>query len=173
MGVSTEAILSGLCNYKPVGMRQNIYNIGDVTVIEDCYNASPESMHAAIGVLRDLYRGRGIGRMTALLGDMYELGTSSERFHEEVGKEFADNGGDLLFTFGSSADGIANGAVFGGMVNEKIFRNNDIKNPALSGEMLLHSLKAGDVLLVKASRGAALERVLSYLKQNSDRLCRA
>ena len=111
--------------------------------------------------------------MTALLGDMYELGTSSERFHEEVGKEFADNGGDLLFTFGSSADGIANGAVFGGMVNEKIFRNNDIKNPALSGEMLLHSLKAGDVLLVKASRGAALERVLSYLKQNSDRLCRA
>lgn len=173
MGVSTEAILSGLCNYKPVGMRQNIYNIGDVTVIEDCYNASPESMHAAIGVLRDLYRGRGIGRMTALLGDMYELGTSSELFHEQVGKEFADNGGDLLFTFGSSADGIANGAVFGGMVNEKIFRNNDIKNPALSGEMLLHSLKAGDVLLVKASRGAALERVLTYLKQNSDRLCRA
>lgn len=173
VGMDTEQILSGLTNYRPVGMRQNIYNIGDVTVIEDCYNASPESMHAAIGVLRDLYRGRGIGRMTALLGDMYELGNSSESFHEQVGREFADNGGDLLFTFGSSADGIANGAVFGGMHNEKIFRNNDIKNPALSGEMLLHSLKAGDVLLVKASRGAALERVLTYLKQNSDRLCRA
>ena len=172
MNMGIETILSGLTNYRPVGMRQNIYNIGDVTVIEDCYNASPESMHAAIGVLRDLYRGRGIGRMTALLGDMYELGTSSESFHEQVGRDFADNGGDLLFTFGSSADGIANGAVFGGMHNEKIFRNNDIKNPALSGEMLLHSLKAGDVLLVKASRGAALERVLTYLKQNSDRLCR-
>ena len=87
------------------------------------------------------------------------------------GKEFADNGGDLLFTFGSSADGIANGAVFGGMVNEKIFRNNDIKNPALSGEMLLHSLKAGDVLLVKASRGAAAERVIRYIKENRDRIC--
>ena len=130
-------------------------------------------MRAALSVLRDLYRDRGIGRMTALLGDMYELGSNSERFHEEVGREFADKGGELLFTFGSDADGIANGAVFGGLQNDSIFRNNDIKNPSLSGEMLLRMLKAGDVLLVKASRGAAAERVLNYLKQNSDRLCRA
>ena len=175
MNLDIEIILRGLQGFRPVGMRQNIYDIGNITVIEDCYNASPESMRAAMSVLRDLHRGRGgnaCGRMAALLGDMYELGDDSERFHEEVGRQFAELGGSLLFTFGRSADGIAGGAVLGGMLNESIFRNNNIKDPALSGEMLIHSLRAGDVLLVKASRGAAAERVLAYLKENRDRLCR-
>lgn len=170
MNLDIDTILRGLANYKPVGMRQNIYDIGDITVIEDCYNASPESMRAAMSVLADLKRGLGTGRMTALLGDMYELGASSEMLHEEVGREFSRLGGDILFTFGQNAEGIGDGAVFGGMDIEKIFRN-PAKNVELSGEMIIHSLRKGDILLVKASRGAAAERVLNYLKANSDRLC--
>ena len=170
MGVKDEVIISGLTNYRPVGMRQNIYDISGITVIEDCYNASPESMRAAISVMSDIAHREG-RRMTALLGDMYELGEHSDMLHEQVGIEFARAGGEVLYTFGSSADNIASGAVLGGVLNENIYRNGDVRDPSLSGEMILNALKAGDILLVKASRGAAAERVLNYLKENVDRIC--
>ena len=152
-------------------MRQNIYNIGPVKVIEDCYNASPESMRAAFKVQSAMAK-EGEGRIVALLGDMYELGEESERLHEQVGADFASAGGELLFTFGESAQGIARGAILHGVLLENVFRNDDIKNPALSGEMLLHSLREGDILLVKASRGAAAERVIEYLKANKDKIAK-
>ncbi len=170
MGLSDEVILRGLQNFKPVGMRQNIYEIGDVTIIEDCYNASPESAKAAISVLREVVGQKKRGRMTALLGDMYELGAGEREFHEGVGLEFARQGGKELFTFGELADMIAGGAMLGGMSMENIYRNCNVRQPEISGEMLLHALQPGDTLLVKASRGAAAERVLSYLKENQDRL---
>ncbi len=172
MNLELSAILRGLRNFVPVGMRQNIYELDGITVIEDCYNASPESMKAAIHVLRNVTLQKGKGRMAALLGDMYELGSRSDAFHEEVGREFAKDGGSMLFTFGNSADYIAGGAILGGMLNESIYRNRDVTKPEISGEMLLHSLREGDTLLVKASRGAAAERIIRYLKENRDRLCR-
>ena len=170
MNIDYGVIMRGLAGFKPVGMRQNIYDIGALTVIEDCYNASPESMRAAISVLRSINKPNG--QMAALLGDMYELGAMSDMLHEQVGLEFAAAGGNKLFTFGQNAEHIARGALLGGVYGENIFRNPDIRNPELSGEMLLHSLRAGDTLLVKASRGAAAERVIKYLKDNADRLCK-
>ncbi len=171
MGLDESVIIKGLSNFKPVGMRQNIYEIGDVTIIEDCYNASPESAKAAIEVLRQVAQQKQRGRMTALLGDMYELGAGEREFHEAVGLEFARKGGSALFTFGELADMIASGAVLGGLDPESIYRNCNVRQPEVSGEMLLHALLPGDTLLVKASRGAAAERVIAYLKANSGRLC--
>ncbi len=171
MGLDETVILRGLHNFKPVGMRQNIYDIGDITVIEDCYNASPESAKAAIEVLSQVVEQKQRGRMTALLGDMYELGAGEREFHEGVGLEFARKGGSALFTFGELADMIAGGAMLGGMTMENIYRNCNVRQPEVSGEMLLHALMPGDTLLVKASRGAAAERVIAYLKANSGRLC--
>lgn len=170
MGLSDQAICRGLASFKAVGMRQNIYDIGDITVIEDCYNASPESMKAAIQVLQEVVNQKQCGRMTALLGDMYELGANSGSFHEEIGLEFARRGGSELFTFGQLADMIANGAVLGGLSCENIYRNCNVRCPEISAEMVLHALRPGDTLLVKASRGAAAERVLRYLEENQDRL---
>ncbi|MBQ9087013.1 MAG: UDP-N-acetylmuramoyl-tripeptide--D-alanyl-D-alanine ligase [Clostridia bacterium] len=170
MDLDDQTIINGLNHYRPVGMRQNIYDIGSITVIEDCYNASPESMRAAIGVLQSLSSQKKAGRMAAVLGDMYELGENGERFHEEIGLHFAKAGGSLLYTFGGSAEQIAVGAILGGVLPENIYRNADTRSPQISGEMLLHSLRAGDTLLVKASRGAAAERILNYLKENKDRL---
>ena len=172
LGLSDEAILHGLNNFRSVDMRQNIYDIGDITIIEDCYNASPESTRAAIAVLSHMVKMRGKGRMTALLGDMYELGENEKMFHESVGMEFARRGGSALFTFGELADTITSGAMLGGMSAEDIFRNPDVRRPEVSGEMLLHALMPGDTLLVKASRGAAAERVIRYLSDNQDRLLR-
>ncbi len=171
MGLSDEIIIHGLNSFKPVGMRQNIYDIGNITVIEDCYNASPESARAAIEVLSQVAAEKK-GRMTALLGDMYELGEGAREFHEGVGLEFARKGGSALFTFGELADMIASGAMLGGMETENIYRNRNVRQPEISGEMLLHALRDGDTLLVKASRGAAAERVLAYIKENQDRLCK-
>ena len=70
--------------------------------------------------------------MTAVLGDMYELGETAAKLHEDIGIEFARMGGTLLYTFGKSADHIAGGAVLGGVLNENIYRNDDIKNPSLT-----------------------------------------
>ena len=170
MGLSEDIIERGLGNFRSVGMRQTIFNIGDITVIQDCYNASPESMRASIGVLHNVVRQRGYGRMTALLGDMYELGICSEAAHESVGLEFARRGGSALYTFGELANTIADGAVLGGMDNENIFRNLDLKRPDISGEMLIKTLRPGDMLLVKASRGVRAERIIEYLRENEARL---
>ena len=67
--------------------------------------------------------------------------------------------------------GTASGAVLGGVLNENVYRNEDVKSPEISGEMILGSLRVGDILLVKASRGAAAERVINYIKENRDRIC--
>ena len=170
MGLDEQTIIAGLTKYRPVGMRQRIYEVGKITVIEDCYNASPESMRAAISVLQSLSAEKKAGRMAAVLGDMYELGTDSEALHESVGMTFAKMGGSMLFTFGENAEEIANGAILGGMYPENIYRNRNVRAPEITGEMLLHSLRAGDTLLVKASRGAAAERIIEYLKANEERL---
>ena len=172
MGLDDETIMRGLKNFKPVGMRQNVYDLEGITVIEDCYNAAPESMSAAISVLRDIKERQG-GRMAAVLGDMYELGSTSAELHERVGLEFARMGGEMLYTFGESANNIAIGAILGGALNENIYRNESVSAPELTGEMLLGSLRAGDVLLVKASRGARAERILNYIKENKDRISKA
>ncbi len=169
MGICDNDIINGLMNYRPVGMRQNIYDVAGITVIEDCYNASPESMRAAISVMKEIAQRQG-GRMTALLGNMYELGESSDKLHEQVGLDFAREGGEVLYTFGASANNIALGAVLGGVLNENVYRNEDVRDPALSGEMILGSLRKGDILLVKASRGAAAERIINYIKENKDRI---
>ena len=170
MGLDEETIINGLTRYRPVGMRQRIYEVGGITVIEDCYNASPESMKAAINVLQTMSNEKKAGRMAAVLGDMYELGENTDAFHEQVGLYFAKQGGSMLYTFGQNAEHIAGGAILGGMYPESIFRNNDVRAPHITGEMLIHSLREGDTLLVKASRGAAAERIIEYLKENSGRL---
>ncbi|MBR2381962.1 MAG: UDP-N-acetylmuramoyl-tripeptide--D-alanyl-D-alanine ligase [Clostridia bacterium] len=163
MEMSEAEIRAGLLSYKAAKMRQNIYNVGGITVIEDCYNASPESMNAAINVLGDTAKLRG-GRMIALLGDMRELGTTTAELHAGVGSYLAEKNADYLFTYGElSSENLADGAVKGGMSEKKVFRN-PVTDPEAVGKKLLGVLKAGDVLLVKASRGLAAENVLNYVK---------
>ena len=162
MGVEEKEIREGLKGYKSVGMRQNIYKINGVTVIEDCYNASPESMNAAINVLDDTAKAHG-GRMIALLGDMRELGTGSAALHAKVGSYLAEKRADYLFTYGELSENLANGALESGMQENRIFRS-PITDAEAVGEKILGIIKEGDVLLVKASRALAAENVLNYVK---------
>lgn len=165
LGMSEEDIRQGLADFKSPGMRQHIYDIGGVTVIEDCYNASPESMHSAIDLLFELSEKKG-ARAAALLGDMLELGEAAPAMHAEIGAYLVSKGCKLLFTCGTLAESIAEAAAENGMSPENIYVNCDSENAEKTENMLLHALLPGDVLLVKASRGMAMERFIEYLKNN-------
>jgi UDP-N-acetylmuramoyl-tripeptide--D-alanyl-D-alanine ligase len=162
MGMDEEEICRGLMKYHSADMRQKIYNLGNITVIEDCYNASPESMRAAIDVLCGLKRSRG-SRAVALLGDMRELGMNTEMYHRSVGAYAAECGVDKLFTIGSLSRHIAAGAVSAGMNEDNIIVNLDDNTYMATAAELAGALKPGDVLLVKASRAIRAERVIGSL----------
>ena len=163
-GLNEEQIRVGLMNYTPDGMRQHIYQMGKITVIEDCYNASPESMIAAVDVLEEYSRRTG-KRSIAVLGDMLELGEDSPMLHRTVGKYLAEKKIEKLFTVGASANQIAVGAHQHGMSHEQISENQNAEDLSVTGDSLLNELRDGDVVLFKASRAIGAERIITYLRE--------
>ncbi|MBQ8415716.1 MAG: UDP-N-acetylmuramoyl-tripeptide--D-alanyl-D-alanine ligase [Clostridia bacterium] len=164
-GLTAEEIRSGLQQYTPAQMRQNRYTVGDITVIEDCYNASPESMNAAIDVLCE-YSRLSMGRSVAVLGDMLELGKQSSELHRRVGLHLADCGVERLFALGHDGVQIAVGARQAGMKNNDIYKNSNREDTDCIGDAIVKELRPGDVVLFKASRGVRLERIIDYIKQH-------
>ena len=162
-GLSPEEIRQGFLNYAPDGMRQHIYDMGKITVIEDCYNASPESMIAAVDVLEEYSRRTG-RRTFAVLGDMLELGEESPALHRSVGTYLAEKKVDRLYTVGSRAAQIAVGARQSGMQACNIVETHDAAALESVAQRLAKDLREGDVVLVKASRGIGAERILDALR---------
>jgi UDP-N-acetylmuramyl pentapeptide synthase len=124
---------------------------GDVLVIDDCYNANPMSMRAAL----DDLAASASGRRVAVLGDMLELGPDERRFHAEIGAHARDAGVELLVTVGPLAQHI--GAGHAGAVHA-------VADAAAAAELLPGLLERGDTVLVKASRGVGLEVVAQALR---------
>ncbi len=163
LGMTETEIVRGLGNFRNAAMRQNISECGGITIIEDCYNASPESMRAAADILRTVSENRGGARRIALLGDMKELGESSPALHENVGKYFALSGLDVLVTAGELAVDIAEGARKCGMGDVMSFA--DSENRAVIADAVCDNLHEGDILLVKASRAIGLEKTLELIRK--------
>ncbi|MDF2567779.1 MAG: murF, partial [Oscillospiraceae bacterium] len=150
--VDVADIIKGIASYKPAGMRQNVVVKEGVTVIEDCYNASPDSMKAALNVLSEIDTQ---GKRFAVLGDMLELGEVSEKLHFDVGVLASESKADVLVCYGEQARHIAQGAVSNGMTNVLAFDDKeDVSN------YLKQNVKFGDAVLFKASRGMKLEEVI-------------
>ncbi len=164
-GLSVEQIKAGFLEYLPLGMRQNHYRMADITVIEDCYNASPESMQASVDVLVEYVRQNG-GRSIAVLGDMLELGEASPRLHRAVGRYVAEKGVDRLFVLGRAAIQIATGAEQEGMFSSHIHKNPESNSVLRTVDALCQILCEGDTVLFKASRGIRMERVVEALKEH-------
>lgn len=164
VGLSEEELRQGLLHFSPDGMRQRVCELRGITVIEDCYNASPESMIAAIDVL-DAYSRQNGRRSVAVLGDMLELGQESPALHRSVGVHLAQRGIDRLFTLGVGGDQIAIGARQTGMPVPRIQRKRDVKDLSGMAELLARELKDGDVVLFKASRGVHAEEIISQLRE--------
>ena len=148
--VSPEQAVRGLSEYVPTGMRQKIVRRSGITVIEDCYNASPDSIKASLRVLHDLECSRRI----AVLGDMKELGDYSRQAHLECGRAAADNGADVLLAYGPEAKVYIEGA--DGSVPVAL-HFDDKRELAIK---LCSLLREGDAVLFKASRAMKLEEII-------------
>jgi len=136
----------------PAGMRQKVVDVDGITSIEDCYNASPDSMRAALKTLSNIKGNKKI----AVLGDMLELGDYAKTAHTEVGKAVAENKIDYLLAYGNDAKFYVDGAKQDGVENAFLFDDKE----KLS-EMLLNIATKGDAILFKGSRGMKLEDVIN------------
>ncbi len=152
-GMTPQEILCGLAKYEPTGNRQNIMEKNGQTVIADCYNASPDSMRAALGVLGNY---QCAGRKIAVLGDMLELGEHSKALHAMVGDMVKNAGIDLLFCYGSASAAIFENA--GDSVEKHI-----TEDPETLTAQLRETLQEGDCVLFKASHGMHLEEIIANL----------
>lgn len=150
-GVDPVAAAAALANYVPAGMRQNLVQVGGVQVIEDCYNASPDSMRAALQTLGKL----PVHRRYAVLGAMLELGDYAKEAHTQVGKMAAENGIDGVLAYGADAAYIVEAAKQAGLENARLF---DTKESL--AQSLAQQVQPGDGVLFKGSRGMHLEDVM-------------
>jgi len=156
-GIALAAIREGLERFQPPGMRMEVTRLASgVTVLNDAYNANPASMAAA---LRTLAATRARRRLAAL-GEMRELGAETLDAHRELGTAAARARLDALFLLGPHAGEVRDAARAAGMPDERIVVAAD--HAALAAR-LGGELRPGDVLLVKGSRGAAMEEVLKHL----------
>jgi UDP-N-acetylmuramoyl-tripeptide--D-alanyl-D-alanine ligase len=155
LNVSPAAIVRGLGRFRPVAMRSQVSTYRGIRIINDCYNANPASMKAAIDLLRQL----GVGRRTiAVLGDMLELGPATPALHREIGAYLTAHGVSHLVACGTLARGIAEGARAAGMPADCV---REVPDAAAAAVALQAVVRSGDVVLVKASRGVRLEQALA------------
>ena len=152
LNVSLEEMIKGLENLEATSMRLQLIKKDGFTIINDCYNASPDSMKSSLDVLSAYKNNRRI----AILGDMYELGTEATKAHMEIG-EYARDKVDLLIVIGEQRNNFKDG-----YKNENIFMY-ETKDECI--RELKNIVQKDDVILVKASRGVKLEDVTQALTE--------
>lgn len=156
-GVPMADCVAALKNFQNAGMRQNIFEHNGIGIIEDCYNAAPDSMRAAFTLLKQRRPSR-----IAVLSDMLELGGMSEQLHREVGAAAAESC-DMLLAYGAQSKYTCEGALAGGMPPENVLWF-DKRDPVVL--QLKRLAKTGDSILFKGSRGMQTELVLrAFLEQ--------
>lgn len=156
LGLTDEEIRLGLLNYAPVGGRANIFDTGYITLIDDCYNANPNSMAASIRSLCTLS-----GRKVAILGDMGELGRNTDNLHREIGVLAGKSGVDCLICCGAKAE-----FIFKGLISSEIEIESwqfPLKDALFS--VLPSLIKKGDNVLVKASHFMHFDALVEELKK--------
>lgn len=158
LGLEPSEIAVGLAETKLPEMRMEILTTAEgVTLLNDAYNANPESMSAGLTALSDM---RLSGRRIAVLGDMLELGRAADECHLAIGREAADKKIDLLVTVGELGKLIAEGARRAGLDRGRVI---SFDSPEAAGMYLSENVKGGDAVLLKASRGVGLERAVEAL----------
>ena len=157
LGIEPQKMADALAGYVPAGMREKIEVVKGITLVEDCYNASPDSVRALSNTLR--IKGEGGRRKIAVIADMLELGAYSEEGHRNCGKYLADAGVDLLLTYGKLAKFVADEAKKNGVL--RVFEFDSKEELA---KHLIPLLKEGDVVAFKGSRGMMLEEVIDLVK---------
>ena len=158
LGVSMKDIADGLGRMRAASMRSEIHRVHGVTYLYDCYNANPASMEAAVDLLVELAKGK---RTIAVLGDMKELGKSESQFHMEIGRYVAGKGVSEFIACGTFGPQMAEGAKGAGMAASQVFVSGNVSGAA---RLLSQTVDRGDMVLLKASRGVQLEKVLEVMR---------
>lgn len=156
LGVSPQKAAERLQTYSAPAMRQQIHHVGGITIIDDSYNASPDSMRSSVNILMDL---KSSGRAVGVFADMLELGDYSRQAHFDAGVYAASRGIDALFVIGEEAQEIRWGAlsaechlpVFSYLSNDQALAK------------LVEYLQPGDVVIVKGSRGMKTDEIVRGL----------
>ncbi len=158
MGIKIEKIKLGLSNFKPPEMRMESFTSKDGTIIiNDAYNANPESMKAAIETLSSV---RSKSRKILVLGDMLELGDYADNEHYKVGSYAALNDMDILVTIGKKSKLIQKGALDNGIKKAFHFDNNQSALGYLNEEV-----RPFDTILIKGSRAGKMEEIAYFLRE--------
>lgn len=152
LGVEFDEIIKSIGSFSLPPHRLAVRQLSQVVLIDDCFNANPQSMAVALEVLS---LGAPKEKRVAILGDMLELGASSEKFHQEIG-ERAAGCVDRLVVIGEGCRAMVAGALKGGLPVSRIWR---YKATAEVGEELFDIVQEGDTILVKGSRAMFLERI--------------
>jgi UDP-N-acetylmuramoyl-tripeptide--D-alanyl-D-alanine ligase len=157
-GARLDEVSEGLAAHRPARGRMERRDLpGGVVVLDDTYNANPQSMDAA---LDSLARAKGDHRGLVVVGDMGELGAASDEAHARVGRRTAALGLDGLFALGEHAEGVAAAAIEAGMPTERVHVGADHVGLAA---LVRSVLQRGDWILVKGSRAMQMERVVEEL----------
>ena len=152
-GASLSHVARGLARYQPERGRMAPRQVGGVTLIDDSYNANPESMRSALAVLGSHKERRRI----AVLGDMLELGAFATELHEQIGQLCGETV-HRLYAFGNFGAAYERGAQKSGLNKDAIFRTKD---PQELKAWLKRDLSKDDTVLFKGSRGMQMERFLN------------
>lgn len=156
MGLTNAEIVSGIASAQTIAGRLNMIHLRDgIMVIDDCYNANPSSMKAALGVLS-----YATGRKIAVLGDMGELGDDTKAMHTQVGRAVAENHIDVLLCAGELSENMAKAAKEAGVPEVRHFDSRD----ALLEE-LEKTVRPGDAILVKASHFMGYPKIVKTLQE--------
>lgn len=153
MGLSLEKVVAKLATYQPPAMRQNIYKAHGITIIDDSYNASPDSVKSGIDVLCSL---PNPGKKVAVLADMMELGDFSEQAHYDCGVAIANTITDTIITIGPRSVKIAEGAISIRPAMQVIICTDNQQ----AIDCLKELLKEGDAMMVKGSRSMNTDEVV-------------
>ena len=149
----SEAVLA-LASLAPADKRGQVVKLGNITVINDCYNSNPKALNAMVDVLAEMSAGRRI----VVAGEMLELGPSGDALHRQAGEHAAARKIDALLGVRGLAEAMVESASRAGM------RAEFVATPEEAGEWLARATRPGDVVLLKGSRGVKLEKALEIWK---------
>ena len=153
-GMSFPDAIGALATLQPADKRGQVLQLGNITVINDCYNSNPKALSAMVDALAAMQAKRRI----VVAGEMLELGPMGEQMHREAGTHVAEKKIDLLIGVRGMAQAMTEGAIQAGGKAEFM------RTPEEAGEWLARESREGDVVLLKASRGVKLEKALEIWK---------
>ena len=149
-GMKLVEAVGALATMAPAEKRGQVLQVGNITVINDCYNSNPKALKAMV----DALAGMPAKRRVVLAGEMLELGPAGEEMHREAGQHIAENNVDVLLGVRGLAQTMVEAATHRGIRAEFVASSDE------AGEWLAREVRDGDVILLKASRGVKLEKAL-------------